>query len=127
VTNASTDDRATKRIRRTARAIGSFAAAYWLLAVIGGFIAELLSNSARLTLEGVIIGILVIAAALGVLVAWRREGVGGALVLLCGAAHSVFAYVVAGHHKAFAVLVSGAPFLLSGALFLVSWRRSRRS
>ena len=127
MTNPNTDDRTTKRVRRTARAIGTFAGAYWLLAVIGSFIAEMLSNSARLTLEGVILGILVIAAALGVLVAWRREGVGGTIVVVCGAAHSVFAYVVAGHHKGFAVLVSGVPFLVAGALFLVSWRRSRSS
>ena len=59
MTNPRTDDRTTKWIHRTARAIGAFAGAYWLLAVIGSFIAELVSNSARLTLEGVIIGILV--------------------------------------------------------------------
>ena len=40
---------------------------------------------------------------------------------------SAFAYVTAGQNKLFAVLVSGAPFMVAGALFVVSgWRSSKR-
>jgi len=55
-------------------------------------------------------------------IAWRDERLGGMVVVAGALALSVFAYVTAGHNKALAVLVSGIPFLVSGVLFLASWR-----
>ncbi len=63
---------------------------------------------------------------LGVLIAWRRERIGGTVMVIGAIALGTFAYVTAGHNKVFAVLVSGVPFLVPGILFLASWRRSRR-
>lgn len=66
-----------------------------------------------------------IVSVCGVLIAWRRERAGGAILVLCGLALSVFAYFSAGHNKAFAILVSGVPFFVPGVLFLLSWWMSR--
>jgi hypothetical protein len=69
---------------------------------------------------------LVVAAALGVGIAWRRERLGGSVLLVSGLALAVFAYLTAGHNKLFAVLISAGPFLLSAILFLASSLRSSR-
>ena len=78
------------------------------------------------TLEDMIMAGLVTTSALGVLMAWWREGIGGIILVICAAAHSTFAYIVAGHNKALAMLVSGGPFFLIGSLFLTVWWRSRK-
>jgi hypothetical protein len=54
---------------------------------------------------------------------WIARGLG----TLAGAALCVFAYLTAGHNQGFAVLVSGAPFLLAGILLLVSSKRANGS
>ena len=69
---------------------------------------------------------LIITLVLGVLIAWWREGIGGTILVICAVAHSTFAYVVTGHNKGLAMLVSGGPFLLIVILFLASGWRSRR-
>ena len=92
---------AIKWPRWIARGLGTLAGAWWLLAV------------------------LVIANVAGVALAWWRERLGGAILALAGAALCLFAYVTAGHNKGFAVLVSGAPFTVSGVLFLVSSERAK--
>jgi hypothetical protein len=57
---------------------------------------------------------------------WWREEIGGILLILVGVAHSVFAYIAAGHRKVYAVVITSVPFLLVGSLFLASWSLSRR-
>lgn len=118
-------DRATKWMRWIARGIGSLAGTFWLLALITSAIAEAISGHSPWSLEGAVLAGLVITAALGVLIAWWREGIGGTIVVIGGVALSTFAYFTAGHNKGLAVLVSGVPFLVSGIMFLASWRRSR--
>ena len=113
-------DRWTTIARRSARAIGSLAGAFWSLTMITSDVAELASNANPLTLEGAVLFGLVVTSALGVLLSWRREKVGGPIVLAGGVALSAFAYVTAGHNKLFVVLVSGVLFVTSG------WRSSKR-
>jgi len=79
------------------------------------------------TLEGAVLGGLVLAGVLGVVVAWWREGLGGTVVVVVAIALGIFAYVTAGHNRGFAVLVAGGPFLVSGILFLACWWKSTRS
>ena len=117
-----TGDRAMKWMRWIARGVGSSVVALWLFMGIAYDIVE----SRLWTLEDAIMAGLVITSALGVLIAWWREGIGGTILVICAAAHSTFAYVVAGHNKGFAMLISGGPFLLIGTLFLAIWWRSRR-
>ena len=119
----NTGDRAAKWMRWIARGIGSLVAAFWLFMGIAYDIVE----SRPWTLEDTIMAGLVITSVLGVLIAWWREGIGGTILVVCAVAHSTFAYIVAGHNKGFAMLVSGGPFLLIGILFLASRWRSRRT
>lgn len=119
--NRSDQVRAARWIRRIACLIGSLAGACWLLSLAASFIGEVISNTFTWNIEGLMLGALVIASASGVLIAWRREGIGGAILVICGLALSVFAYFSAGHKKLFAILVSGVPFFVTGVLFLLSW------
>ncbi len=111
----------TERIRWIARGTGSLVAAFWLF--VG--VASALVESRPLTLEGAIIVALIVSSALSVLVAWRRDGLGWMLLLICAVAHSTFAYLASGHNHGLAMLISGGPFLLVGLLFLTSWRQSQ--
>jgi hypothetical protein len=122
VSVSNNGDRATKWMRWIARGIGSLVVAFWLFMGIAYDIVE----SRPWTLEDMIMAGLVTTSALGVLIAWWREGIGGIILVICAAAHSTFAYVVAGHNKALAMLISGGPFLLIGSLFLAVWWRSRK-
>jgi hypothetical protein len=117
-------DRAAKWIRWIARGIGSLTAAFWLFTL---FVSALftISEPEPWTLESAIMAGFMITAPLSILIAWWREGIGGTMAVIYGAAFSAFGYVSAGHSKVFAMLVSGGPFLLVGTLFLASWWRSR--
>ncbi len=76
------------------------------------------------TFEDKIMAGLITGSLLSMLVAWFREGVGGMLLLVCGVAHSTFAYFAAGRNIALAMAISGGPFLVLGILFLLARRRS---
>lgn len=122
----SSADAATKWVRWMARGIGSLAGAFWLLSLIASLIVELIEGHGPWSPEGAMLMGLVIFVALGVLIAWRREGIGGLVAVIGAIALCIFAYVTAGHNKGFAMLISGGPFLVAGILFLACWRRSER-
>jgi len=100
--------------RRAGRAIGSVVAGSWLLIGVLAFAAD----DEPWTWESSVLTGLVVASALAVVVAWRRQRLGAVLVLLCGAAHSLFAYSVSGHNKGLAMAVAGLPLLVAGSLLL---------
>ena len=114
------DNRSAKWLRRLARGIGSVPAAFWLF--IG--IASAIGNDEPLTWESYFIAGFTVTAVILTIVAWRREKVGGILLIIFGLLFSTFAYFSAGHNKWIAVLPSGVPFLIAGVLFLASWRAS---
>ena len=115
-------DRSTRWMRWIACGTGSFIAASWWF--VG--IADALYEPEPWTLESAIMAGFVITSGLGVLIAWRREGIGGAILVIYAVMFSTVAYFSAGRNKGLAMLVSGGPFLLVGILFLATWRRSRR-
>jgi hypothetical protein len=125
LSNGSSTVRAAQWMRRIARLIASLAAVFWVFSLTASFIGEVISDSFTWSPEGAILGGLMIVSVFGVLIAWRRERTGGVILVLCGLALSVFAYISAGHNKAFVILVSGVPFLVPGVLFLLSWWMSR--
>lgn len=108
-------------IRWLARGLGTLLAGFWLF--IGVLLAAL--GSEPWTPESAVMAILIVASALAILVAWWREGIGAILVILVGVAHCVFAFLVSGHNRLFAMFISGVPFLLVGILFLMSWRQMK--
>ncbi len=117
----SPSDRLAKWLRYIARGTGTVLAAAWLFTGVVGALFE----REPWTWESTIMGVLILALSLGVAIAWRREALGGAIVLAAGVAFTAFAYLSAGRNKGFAMLVSGMPFLTVGALFWAAhWRAS---
>lgn len=111
-----------RRIRRAARIVGVSAATLWILIGVLGAIAAEETDS---IVESLLLATFVLIAAGGVVFAFYREVVGGSVVLAAGIALTVFALVTASRNQWMAVLVSGAPFVIAGALFLVAWSRNR--
>jgi len=118
-----TSNRKVKWIRWAARIFGIIVAGFWVLSLVASSIAEF---GTPIILEGIILGALVVINTAGVIIAWRREKVGGIIIVAGAMMLSIFAYISAGHNKIFAVLVSGFPFLISGIIFLVSWWMSMK-
>ena len=121
------DDQATKWMRWIARGLGSVVGVLWLLIGIAEAVWPHTPPSPEASLQGAILAGLGITTVLGVLIAWRWEGIGGTIVVIGAIALSTFAYVTAGHNKVWAMLFTGGPFLVAGILFLASWWRSTRS
>jgi len=103
--------------RIIARFWGTLAAGFWVFMVIGEGLSEGISEIEG---EGAVLGVLIILIAILTVLAWRWEKEAGALLLLAGVALSLFALNTAGRNHIFAMLVSGAPFILSGFLFMAS-------
>ena len=114
-------NRAAQVMRWGARAVSSLMAAFWV--VIGA--AGAVSDGEPWTWKSAVMVPLIVSSALSVLLAWRWEGVGGALVLGCGIAHSLFAYLSAGRNRGLAITLAGGPLVIAGLLFLGSWRQRR--
>ena len=114
-------DRVTKVLRWAARAIGSVVAGFWVM--VGSLDAFV--EPEPWTLDGFVMAALIVASAVSIYVAWRREGLGGLLVLACGVAHSVLALIESTHNRGVAVMLAGGPLLIAGILFLASWWRQR--
>ncbi len=110
-------------LRWIARGLGALVAGFWVF--IG--ILEAIAGSDPWTVESTVLTGLIVAGAAAVAAAWWREGIGGLLLLLVGAAHGIFSFAAAGHNKLFAVAITAVPFLLVGLLFLASWWFSRRT
>lgn len=108
-----------RRIRWAARGLSIFVAAVW---VVMGIVPTFFEPPAWTFEDRMMAGLTTVCLA-SILIAWFREGVGGALLILCGVAHSTFAYFAAGHNIPLAMAISGGPFLVLGALFLLAWRR----
>jgi lipoprotein signal peptidase len=109
-------------MRLAARIIGVLAVAMWIMIFVGGLIAE---NPQPLTTESYVLIALSTCAAVGVAWAFVAERTGGLITLVVGVAFAVFALMTAGRNAWIAVLFSGGPFILAGALFLGSWYRRR--
>jgi hypothetical protein len=119
-TPVPTGDATAKWLRWLARGIGSTVAGLWLfIGVLHG-----VGDSEPWTLESTVIALLIAASALGVLIGWWREAIGGAALVIVAITFSAFAWVTAGHSKGFAMLISGGPFLVVGVMFLASWWRT---
>jgi hypothetical protein len=125
-TMEGTDKPSTRKdqaIHWAPRILGSIVVGFWLLSLVMGVRGGGLSLNA----ENMIMLVLILASTVAFLVAWSHERPGGIMLLVVGLAHSIFAYFAAGRNKAFAIMISGVPFLVLGALFLGNWSRSRRT
>jgi hypothetical protein len=113
--------RTTRWLCRLARLWGTLVVAFWLFV---GVLAQI-GGAEPWTIESSVLAGLVVASAIGVAAGWWRPALGGAILVAVAVAQAVFAYLASGHSRAFAMLISGGPFLLAGALFLLCWHYSR--
>ena len=109
-----------KWMRWLARGIGLTVAGFWLLI---GFL-HAIGDSEPWTWESTVIALLVSASVLGVPIGWRKEAIGGIILVTVATAFGAFAWGTAGHNEGFAVLISGGPFLVIGILFRMAWWRT---
>jgi len=117
----TTRDRTTWLLTLAARALSSGVAAFWLY--IG--IAYAITYRTQWTLETAGMAMLIFGTAASAVFAFSSAGLGGLLMLLCGASHGVTTYWTAESGKLPAAVVSGGPFVLAGLLFLSAWSRAR--
>jgi hypothetical protein len=115
-------DRTTKTLRWIARIFGTLIVLLWLIVALAYGTLE----PSELGAEDIMMAILVVGTTIGVLLAWKLERIGGIITLLFGIAHSIFALFASGHNHAFAMLISGGPFIVIGILFLIVSARSTR-
>ncbi|MFQ6090231.1 MAG: hypothetical protein ACE5LD_02185 [Candidatus Bipolaricaulia bacterium] len=110
--------------RWTARAIGTVAAALFVVMLIGSAVAE---GVGPLTVEsGTLVLLGAVALAGGSVSWWRDMGAGILLVLTSiGLAAHIGYYAERNHLLAWSMI--GLPFLVAGLLILSSWRLSRRN
>lgn len=115
-------DRTTRLLTFAARALSSGVAAFWLY--IG--IAYAITYRTQWSLETAGMAMLIAGTAASAVFAYSSTGLGGLLMLLCGATHGVTTYWTAESGKLAASVVAGGPFILAGILFFASWSRSQR-
>jgi hypothetical protein len=104
-----------------ARIVGTLTALSWVFILVASLIAEGFDS---IEAEGMVLVALILFAVIGVAIGFTREDTGGVIVLAAGVALAVFAVIAAGRNHWLAVLVSGGPFILTGALFLISAHRN---
>ena len=104
-----------------ARALSSGVAAFWLYIGIGYAI----KSHTQWSLQTLGMTMLIVGTAACAVFAYGSAGLGGLLMLLCGATHGITTYWTAESGKLPASVITGGPFILAGLLFLSSWSRSR--
>jgi hypothetical protein len=93
------------------------------VSALGGWADEIAASP--WPLERTMLAGLLIITVLGVLVAWIREGTGGALLVVGAVALGTFSYVTTEHDKVWNMLFMSGPFLAAGILFLACWRQAQ--
>ena len=116
--------RAPRRLKWSARIVGTTIAAVWMISILLSVIVE---RGEPIILEGILLGVFATLNIASVIVSWWFPKIGGILLIVFGAAFFVFGYVTAGYNKIFAALISGFPFLIAGILFVLSWWKSKKT
>jgi len=116
-----------KALRNVARVISSAMAAFILLFVVGYLVEDLSAGrlTQRWTLESTGMAVYAILIALGAGLAWWREGIGGAILTITGLVMLSVLFLTMDRHDYWITLIYGFPFLLSGILFLIYWRKTK--
>jgi hypothetical protein len=116
-------------MRNVARVISSIVSGFILLFAVGQWIQELsagrLTQDWRLSSTGMAVYIILIA--LGASIGWWRENIGGTILIIAdiGMLSAIFIFLPL--HDYWVFLIFCLPFLLSGILYLMYWKRSKPS
>jgi hypothetical protein len=121
-------DRVTIALRYLARIVSTLMAGFILLFAIGEGVGSLSRGEGiQCSPESIRMTIYFIAIALGAIFAWWRDVVGGAILAIVGVLFIIFVFLAMEKHDYWITLIFGFPFLLSGLLLLLCWRRSKAS
>jgi len=125
--NEEKRQRLIRRTRLTARIIASLAAFFLVLFLVGGAVEELFSEDAEgATIEGVTLGFIGLFAVAGCFIAFKRERLGGIILILVSLSFGIHIALAAGRNHFLAWLTIGFPYLLAGALFLYVWWQTKK-
>lgn len=118
-----------KALRNVARIISSLVAGFILLFAVGQWIQTMFdgtfSNEWRLSSTGMVVYCLLIA--MGSVIGWWRENVGGTILLIAGLGMQLAIFIFLPPQDYLVSLIFCLPFLLSGILYLLYWKKSRSS
>lgn len=118
----------TNQLRWWARGISTIWLVVTTIWIVGGFSTEVKRGYSELSFaDGGEILLLVLAGILVILLGWWREIIGGTILIISSLGFLV-AFLTATKFSQ-SVLLKGllicVPFLLSGLLYLIAWRRMR--
>ena len=124
-----TRDYERKAIRNVARGISSVVAGFILIFAVGQWIQELsvvrLTQGWRLLTTGMAVYCLLIAVGSGI--GWWRENIGGTILIIAGLGMLLAMFIFLAPQDYWMSLIFSLPFLLSGILYLMYWKRSKPS
>jgi hypothetical protein len=113
--------------RNVARVISSLVAGFILLFTVGQWISELfygkLGHDWELSSTGMVVYVVLIT--LGTIIGWRREKIGGIILIVAGLGMLAAILIFLPTHDYWVSLIFSFPFLLSGALYLTYRNRSQ--
>lgn len=110
-----------------ARGISTFFISFWVLLVISYSTSATSQLVPSHTHERMVLGAFLLVTLVSVIIAWWREGIGGLMLTIVGLAAIVVFMLTNKPGAYWLTLVTGAPFLVSGILYLKCWRRIRKS
>ena len=120
-------DKLTVTMRYLARIISTFFAAFVLLFAIGGFLDNVSKGTGLVwDYEHIKMPVCFILIAAGTLLGWWRDILGGVILTFVGLVFSVLVLVEMGSNDYWIILIFALPFIVCGALFLLSWLRKRK-
>jgi hypothetical protein len=119
------DFKTTHTIRRIARIWSIIIIGLGVLMFIAEIIAAFTTESEPYPFYENIIPFTMFTAVVGLAVAWKWEGVGGAITIISVLAN-LGVYLLTGRTAVGAVMVILIPLMIPGILFLVYWSQSRQ-
>jgi len=109
-----------------ARGISTFFISFFLLVVIGYATDTTSYQAPSHTHDGLVLRAFLLVTLVSVIIAWWREGIGGLMLTIVGLA-AIVVFMLTNKPEAYWItLVTGAPFLVSGILYLKCWRRIKK-
>jgi hypothetical protein len=117
-------DVTTRRVRRVARIWSIVIIGITLFVAIGHIVAPEPEATDYPPIEN-LLPVLILLSVLGLAIAWRWEGIGGALNVGFFVANLVLYWIIRGRFFPFQALVILLPVVVPGLLFLVCWQRTK--